>query len=81
MSNNKEADAKFEEAIKEYLEAQGDDEGFLIDWLLVCAHHLPHDDGSSGTALALYINFEQGLHRTIGLARYAVLKSEGRIQS
>lgn len=81
MSANKEADAKFESAIQEYLEAQEADEGFMVDWMLLAAHHIPHDDGDSGTAIAIYINQEQSLYRSLGLANYAVRKIEGRVDS
>lgn len=77
--NRKEAEAKFEEAIAEYLEAVDPATGFLVDWMLVTAHHIPHDDGESGTALALYINKLQGLHRTLGMADYALTKVRARI--
>lgn len=78
--SRKEAEAKLEEAIAEYLEVVDAPTGFLVDWMLVTAHHIPHDDGESGTALAVYINQLQGLHRTLGLARYANVKIEERIK-
>lgn len=70
MTTRKEAEAKLEEAINEYLEVVDPTPGFLVDWMLVTAHHIPHDDGESGTALAAYVNTQQGLYRSMGLAEY-----------
>lgn len=77
--SRKEAEAKLEEAIAEYLSVVDPPTGFLVDWMIVTAHHIPHADGESGTALAVYINKLQGLHRTLGLADFAHTKIKERI--
>jgi hypothetical protein len=83
MTNKPEADEKFEAALKEYIEAldgaEGDENGYLVDWVMVTAHHIPHPDGSSGTAMAVYVSPRQALHRTGGLAMYLYQKIKLRM--
>ena len=77
MSDNKEkAEEKFENAIREYLEAHEYGDGLLIDWMMVTAQHIPHEDGSSGTSLTILTSPSQSVYRSMGLARYAVVKTE-----
>jgi dihydrodipicolinate reductase len=78
--NRKEAEAKFETAINEYLSVVDPAEGFLVDWSLITAHHVPHDDGESGTALAMYVNAQQAIYRSVGLVHYAVALLEKRMK-
>lgn len=76
MSDNKKADDKFQDAIEEYLGEIGYGDGLLIDWLMVTAQHIPHEDGSTGTSLSILVSPQQSVYRGIGLARYAVYKTE-----
>lgn len=78
-SDNKEADEKFEKAIEEYLGEIGYGDGLLIDWIMVTAQHIPHEDGSTGTSLSILTSPHQSVYRSIGLARYAVHKTEGSL--
>lgn len=77
--DNQEAQEKFEQAIKEYLETIDFGDGLLIDWIMVTAQHIPHEDGSSGTTLSILTSPQQSVYRSIGLARYAIHKTEGSL--
>lgn len=77
--DNQEAQEKFEQAIKEYLESQDFGDGLLIDWIMVTAQHIPKEDGSSATTLSILTSPQQSIYRSIGLARYAVHKTEGNL--
>lgn len=79
-SDNKEADEKFHKAVEEYLGEIGYGDGLLIDWLMVTAQHIPHEDGSSGTSLSILTSSQQSVYRSIGLARYAVYKTEKSLE-
>lgn len=76
MSDNKKADDKFQASVEEYLGEIGYGDGLLIDWLMVTAQHIPHEDGSTGTSLTILTSPQQSVYRAIGLARYAVYKTE-----
>lgn len=80
MSDNKEADEKFQAAIEEYLGEIGYGDSLLIDWLVVSAQHMPHEDGSTGTSLTILTSPQQSVYRAIGLARYAVYKTEKSLE-
>lgn len=81
MARNKEADEKFEAAINEYLASKGYGDGMLIDWMLVTAQHISHDDGESSTALSVHVEATQSVYRGVGLARYAVKKTEQQMEN
>lgn len=79
MSADRKADEKLGKAIEEYLEAQGHTDGLLIEWLLVTAQHIPLDDGGSATGVGVYVDSDQAIYRSIGLAHYAVKVVESEI--
>lgn len=72
------ADEKLEDAIREHLAADEDDEGFLVDWIIVTAQHVPFEDGTSGTTMRMQSSNNQPLYRTAGLAAYAMAKVNDR---
>lgn len=78
--NNKEAEETFDQAVRDYLEALDYGDGLLVDWLLVTAQHIVEDDGSSSTGQAIHVSREQPLYRTSGLARYAMKKTDARME-
>lgn len=79
------ADAKpdpnevFHEAVRVYLESQDYADGLLVDWILVTSQHMIPDDGGSATSLAIMVSRDQPLYRTVGLAQYAITKTQQRL--
>lgn len=69
---------KFETALEEYLAARGDNEGLLIDWVVITAHHIDDGESHTMTANGIYGPSHQRLHNALGLVSYAKLKIENR---
>lgn len=74
MSERKMAEENLEEAIKDFLATCGHDEGLLVDWMLVTAHHIDSGDGDTWTANGIYGPREQPIYRAAGLVTYAQIK-------
>lgn len=60
-----------EAAISEFLQFQGRPDGFLVDWVLIGAQHIPLPDGTSGTHKGIFGPMNQPNYRAAGLVRYA----------
>lgn len=78
MTSNSESDAKFEEAVKQYLTAQGYDDGLVVDWFLITAQHMVEEDGAGSTALSVFGPYGQPIYRAAGLIQYALNKINER---
>ena len=70
---------KFEEAIKELLEANGYD-GFLGDWIFLATQGHVRENGSTATSYSTFSNKHQACHTTAGLLHYLTLKNNKYIQ-
>lgn len=75
------AEAKFEEQISEFLKSKGGDadEGILVDWMLLTAHHLEEAEGSA-TGYGIYGPKHQRVHQAAGLVEYARVKLDKAIR-
>lgn len=72
---------KLEEALKEFLNAEGHGEGLLVDWFLITSQHIDEGDGTTGTGLGMYGPQHQRLYSAAGLLHYAAIKIDQKIQS
>ena len=71
------AHTEFEEAIKKFIkvrDGENEDEGLLVDWSLVTAHHFDNGDGASLTAVGWYAPLDQRLYQQLGLLEFAATR-------
>lgn len=74
MTTREEAEAKLEEAIREFLVFKEHDDGLVLDWVLVTAQHIDRGEDGIFTATGMYVPVHQKIHHTAGLVRYAEFK-------
>lgn len=73
------ADARFEEAIRDYLAAYGEGDGLLMEWVLLTSQHSSSDDGTTSTAVGNWVAPDQPLHRSLGLLDYQATRLRAHI--